>query len=301
MAKRSPALILALLATTACVPVHDDEDDTRDPPGPTGSWELDVDTGCDDHEDCDDGGADEGDGGNEDEDGGSEQDGGGSDGGQDDGGATAPDPDKWCNAYMPFEVGEGATLTYDTWFFDGESHTETVQVAAWSAGTGRATVRRSLDDETVFEESWRCDDGVLSMSGYTATGGGYSAAILFSQEVQRLLPHDDLVQGARWSIAYTSEVSGYGPVWSFEAEFEVLGPDVRRTDAGSFDVMVVEATYQLTALTSYSQSRAGTVTYEFAPGLGLVYSRDRSGSTLNEERSLSAWSGDFSPFDPDAI
>ena len=41
--------------------------------------------------------------------------------------------------------------------------------------------------------------------------------------------------------------------------------------------------------------------YEFAPGLGLVYSRDRSGSTLNEERELTGYSGDFDPFHPDEL
>ncbi|MCK6502279.1 hypothetical protein L6R53_02565 [Myxococcota bacterium] len=299
---------LALTALTACTVGKSDDDDDDDDQG-GGGWDLGTDTGTASGGDGGgdgggpDGGADGGggDGGGGDGGGG---DGGGGDGGGGDGGGGDGGGDwaLWCNAYAAIDGRGDTERVYDTLFFDGARYEEQT-TSAWDARTGTAVVERRLaggDATIAIDEQWACDGGVVTLGSYTITAGGRAATMVLDEPLQRFLAHDDLTVGRRWSQTYTASSGGL-PVWEMQAAFEVVGTDVRLVDAGRFDILRIEAEYERTDLTGSASDATGTVTWDLAPGLGLVYSQDRhSDGTLVEERELTSYGGAFLPFPPDA-
>ncbi|MCB9779827.1 MAG: putative metal-binding motif-containing protein [Alphaproteobacteria bacterium] len=215
----------------------------------------------------------------------------------------------FCNAYEPLDVTGDTIRRYRTDFFTGEAYTETVEISGWSSSTGRATVNRSLvggsKGAVQISEDWRCSSGSLLVSGYDLTHPSYGTFdVSFGTTVKRAVTDTDMIDGKRWSATYTASSTTLGmDLWSMDIDYEVQGETTSRVSAGTFDVIELTADYELVDLTGgYVTSRTGTVTYHLAPGLGLVWSEDRSDRDgVIEERELTSYGDDLYPFAPDEI
>ncbi len=208
------------------------------------------------------------------------------------------DEDGYCNVYLPTSNGSAALLTYVTLLFDGTTYTEEQTISDWDSGTGDALFARALNSALSSwntEESWSCDGGLVSLSGYSVATSGFAVFTAeYSEPRTVLLPEAELIPGATWEFAYSAEDAAIGPLFRVEGTATVVGTSSIEVTAGTFDnALVIDYDYDLVESgLGGTFSREATTTAYYVPRLGVVYSIEITVDGLTSgERELTAYEG----------
>ena len=206
------------------------------------------------------------------------------------------DEDAYCNPYFPTSNGSTAMREYQTQLFDGNTYDEYDTIASWDPTTGLMMLRLDLSSSAgsySAELNYTCDGGEISLAGWDLTSSGSPLwSLTFSDPRVDLPPESDLVAGTTWSADYVATDASMGDLYHVIADFSVVGDDTITVTAGTFDVVVIEADYEVIDLSLGMFAREGTATYHYAPRLGLVYSEDiQADGSVYDRRELVAYSG----------
>lgn len=201
------------------------------------------------------------------------------------------DQDATCNAYRPFG-NTGGVRTYQTFALDGNNYAETVVIRQWDVAAQTAVIERQFGSSLTVQETHRCASGAVEMTGWTYQDTtGLGATFAFSSARTDIESEANLTAGLSWSYSYTATDSTSGGSWDASGTMDVVGMESVTVTAGTFDALKIENTYSFIDSSGNFGSRNGVVEYWYVEGLGVVKTLDTTGSTTNESRELTSYSG----------
>ncbi|MBN1337636.1 MAG: putative metal-binding motif-containing protein [Deltaproteobacteria bacterium] len=207
-----------------------------------------------------------------------------------------PDDAAHCNAYAPVSNGPEALLTYAT-FYEDTDYTETFTIPNWDTEVHRGTVTRLLTDghghTRQSDAYWRCQEGVMTVSGFSYLEDGKSVAwITYSKPHPFLASPASLGPGEEWSYAYTAWEGSLGALWARSGTYTSLGVGSITVAAGAFEALEIMEEYEQVDLQLGIYDARGTVHLWYVWGLGLVLYEDRDEKgEIQECRELESYTG----------